>query len=999
MPKTRPGRLLKAIAVIALLLPASARAAAQDEPTGSAWLVEWDFKNGVDNLRGLGNSLSAVQVFAASFDREDRPVLAEELRRNVADNAFPLSGQEVFLSVVNDAEGRDGKTILKDPELITRLLATKESRDRHLHDLTELADSGGYAGLDIDYEQIRDKDWPAFKNFMAELSRELAARGKRVRVVLEPNPRFYREPLPEGPEYVVMAYNLFGGHSGPGPKANPTFLAKLAAQLGEIRAKARLALSTGGFDWPSEGRVTALTENAAFALAAKHDARVGRDVDSRYLHFTYSENGIDHTVWYADAITLQHLIRTGKRLGFETFDIWRLGGLSAESVKVIAQESKAAAVRSGRVLTVGPGNQYRTINSAVQIARPGDRIEIAPGEYHESVRVDRPGLTIAAQETPVPADRPPTVRVVAPKDKPAVHDTANTVWRHVAFTGSSDILAALENFTGSFEYCHFLTDSGRDDGTAVAVYEGAPTFHGCTIRGRAGYGVMVNSFPTEPAQPAAFADLTYTIVEGFAEAAISVTEQAAARLANCVVARNGLVAHRGPAGSGDVEIVNSIIYNNHGLLITNSPGSAPAIRFENCLSTPLFNSMIWAVAPQLSEQPGVLAKNCRVLSPRFVSSGRPTMLNLGIDDTINLGVFEDIVRESEKYGYLMTFSVNTNAMTEDDWPRVLELYRRKHEIAAHSAGHVGVETDIPMAVGRALEDYETAFVSIVPGDKATMEINGKIIGSFPLTDKSMTLQLLAQQLERYGFITLVSHVYANLPVIHLEAVENLDVAFTTPAAPLYLKTEGLLESQIDEPFTILKSRLPAGARIPCVNPFVVTSPLSRRRMFNVGYSCARAMPPLDHEDDGKPRDSIIFNTFTIPCVSFNTANYTNDGDRKIESFLLALDYAKERMGAISFYSHTYQELTLDQWKEVLELVAEDPNLVMSTLNRITAEVVDKGQEINDNYYQLPLPKFEEDFRLRDDSPARNSGKPIGLAFDFAGNPVPTTSEPNIGLYQ
>ncbi|MGY1729252.1 NosD domain-containing protein [Geodermatophilus sp. SYSU D01062] len=48
----------------------------------------------------------------------------------------------------------------------------------------------------------------------------------------------------------------------------------------------------------------------------------------------------------------------------------------------------------GQTLKVGPGEQYATIQAAVDEARSGDTIKIAPGDYHEAVCVQGKGLTI-----------------------------------------------------------------------------------------------------------------------------------------------------------------------------------------------------------------------------------------------------------------------------------------------------------------------------------------------------------------------------------------------------------------------------------------------------------------------------------------------------------------------------------------------------------------------------------------------------------------------------
>lgn len=997
-------RLFACIFAAGLALAAFHSVAAADKtPRGAVWIAEWDFDDGVEDLRAMGDALSSVQIFGAVFARDDRPFVKEALQRRLRDNAGFFAGRDLYLTVVNDAEKEDGTTTLKDPDLITRLMASPESRERHRRDLLALLAGGPYVGLDIDYEQVKADDWPVLLDFCADLSRELAASGRRVRVVVEPKAMYYKTRYPPGPEYVVMAYNLFGGHSGPGPKANPSFLARLAAQMRSTGATARLALSTGGFDWPAEGRVASLTEKKAMELAAKHDVAVSRDVDSRYLHFGYrDENDKERTVWYADAHALRNLLETGRRMGFEKFDIWRVGGLSPETIAMFARESVPPPAGAARVLRVGPGRDFSGITDAVRVAKPGDCIEVAAGEYREAIRVTTPGLTIVAEGFSGGGGEAAPVRIVAPEGEAALYDSQNTVWRGIAFAGDGDAVVELEFFEGRFEQCGFFSGSGDEASAALVIYEGNASFHGCVVKGRAGYGAVMSSFPGRAGQAAATVDFTYCLIEGFRTSALHARDKVAARLANCVLTRNGLILQRFSGSVGKVDVVNSILYYNTGRMLVNTSASPEPLRVENCFVSPIFNSQIWVVGLSIYEQPGVEAVNCRIISPRFVRSGRPALVNLGIDDTINLGVFDDMVQAVGKYGYPLTWAINTDAAQENDWRKAVEFIGKGHEIASHSASHVGVEIDIPMSLGRGGDDVDSAFISIDAKKGVVLTVNDKVIGSFSVDDGKMTLVSLGNRLRRYGFTCHVSHIYGNITVNEIEPVENLDVAFPEPSVPLYLRSDKLFENQMDKSYQALRGNLPPETDIPFINPFVVTSPLTRRRLAAIGYSCARALLPNDYEEDeqGRADGRVIYNSFAIPCVAFNSCRYTEEGDdAQLESLLLALDYVKEGMGAISFYSHTYNELTLEQWEAVWGLLSKDPNVRVVTLTDMTREMTARGEALGDDFYLTPLDDYNTDYRLRDDSPGLGAGKSLGLPYDFVGTPVPSDKPPNIGLFQ
>jgi hypothetical protein len=66
--------------------------------------------------------------------------------------------------------------------------------------------------------------------------------------------------------------------------------------------------------------------------------------------------------------------------------------LLAASVAVALAVAGVAPAKSPRVLLVGKNGTYKTIQSAVNAAKPGDWILIAPGDYKETVRIRKDNL-------------------------------------------------------------------------------------------------------------------------------------------------------------------------------------------------------------------------------------------------------------------------------------------------------------------------------------------------------------------------------------------------------------------------------------------------------------------------------------------------------------------------------------------------------------------------------------------------------------------------------
>ena len=69
----------------------------------------------------------------------------------------------------------------------------------------------------------------------------------------------------------------------------------------------------------------------------------------------------------------------------------------------------ATTMANAAGISVG-GKAYPSLQAALDAARAGDKVEVAPGEYHEAGIVRTSGLTLAFSPAPSSAALPPRAR-------------------------------------------------------------------------------------------------------------------------------------------------------------------------------------------------------------------------------------------------------------------------------------------------------------------------------------------------------------------------------------------------------------------------------------------------------------------------------------------------------------------------------------------------------------------------------------------------------------
>ena len=303
----------------------------------SAWAVYWSTEDVMDELSPIADRLGILSYFEAYFLADGSLFLPEEttLLYQAVEARFEGNRWKSYLTFVNDLKLEDDTFSLKDVGLLDPLFQSEQAMDAHIRALVSFTLEQGFDGMEIDYEALRKSPslYEPFTRFLSRLYDACEAEKLGLRVILEPSVPCEEYAFPQGPEYVLMCYNLHGGHSDPGPKADYEFFDELMEKSAYLPGTAVFALASGGYDWGEDGDAVQRTLAQACKLFDERGkGSMIRDAASGTLAFRYTdEGGALHTVWCADLHTLALWTQYFKKAGHERLAYWRLGGNFAQT--------------------------------------------------------------------------------------------------------------------------------------------------------------------------------------------------------------------------------------------------------------------------------------------------------------------------------------------------------------------------------------------------------------------------------------------------------------------------------------------------------------------------------------------------------------------------------------------------------------------------------------------------------------------------------------------
>ncbi len=235
--------------------------------------------------------------------------------------------------------GEDGNF---NNRLIHSVVNSEEYKDNLIRNLLEVMEEKGYQGVDIDFEYILAEDRDAFTAFVQDVTAAMQGNGYRTSVALAPKTsseqkgllyegKDYRA-LGEAADHVLLMTYEWGYTYGPPMAVAPLNQVRRVVEyaLTQIPAeKIDLGIPNYGYDWPLpyvRGTTRAATINnvQAVRIAVENGAEIRFDDVAESPYFTYTENGVEHEVWFEDVRSLLAKFELIKEYGLRGCGYWQI---------------------------------------------------------------------------------------------------------------------------------------------------------------------------------------------------------------------------------------------------------------------------------------------------------------------------------------------------------------------------------------------------------------------------------------------------------------------------------------------------------------------------------------------------------------------------------------------------------------------------------------------------------------------------------------------------
>jgi spore germination protein YaaH len=301
-------------------------------------MVQMYYVNTKDGRASLFAHLNQIDVLSPGwYDANADGTITGYARRDVIDAAHAARVAIIPLVVNKDVDPDVGHAILADPERRATLA----------RNLVDEAKTYGYAGFQLDFEQILWTDRDLLTALVQDCATAFHAAGLNLSIAVIPrlpgddtatgtlldyvhqwSGAYDFAALAKAADFLsFMTYDEHNGVTLPGAVSGTPWMREALefSMQGVPPGKATLGLPTYYHDWTGVGRLTSSSYADAMTLAHDHGVTPAFDATEDEMHFGYDARGVHHELWIQSPDTLRRKLPLMYEYGLKGISVWRLG--------------------------------------------------------------------------------------------------------------------------------------------------------------------------------------------------------------------------------------------------------------------------------------------------------------------------------------------------------------------------------------------------------------------------------------------------------------------------------------------------------------------------------------------------------------------------------------------------------------------------------------------------------------------------------------------------
>lgn len=291
----------------------------------AAFYVDWD----PQSFYALQQNLDKLNMVIPEWFFIDPAT--DTLRAAIDMNALQLMKQKHIriVPLINNTNEHLGEGEF-DGAMIHRILHNPVKRERLIHDIVKYLDQYQLQGINIDFEEFKEKSDEPIIAFQKELYERLHPKGYIVSQEIMPhNEDFNIRSLQRYNDYMfLMAYDEHYASSVPGSISSQQWIEKVLDETAKDVPSEKLILCIAGYgyDWSKNMEGVTVTYQQALANAQQYHATIDFDNNTYNNYYNYTDiNGTKHEVYFNDAASNFNTVRFADEYGTAGTALWRLG--------------------------------------------------------------------------------------------------------------------------------------------------------------------------------------------------------------------------------------------------------------------------------------------------------------------------------------------------------------------------------------------------------------------------------------------------------------------------------------------------------------------------------------------------------------------------------------------------------------------------------------------------------------------------------------------------